>query len=265
MQIPDPDPTATLTQEALPEMLGQSLLLSPVVLSGPLFSAAHAPKTPDRRVKFRWVSAGRGEVTYEGPLLTQSHATALFALLQAGAGQPYRKPILISPTGLLRQMGWSSNTRNRLRLVTLLDDLAAGHARVNHFGNPGTVTSGAFIAIWTPSDTPGVPWAVQLGEPVMQLFGYRYLTWLDLGARSKLHDGLATWLYGYLCANTCKYSPSYAELQAACGSRIAEPTQFARELRRPLAKMVDMGVLRDFTVAKGLVTLDKVRRPYRPH
>ena len=227
-------------------MFKETLKISPLALVVPLFSIAR-DREAFNYVNEVWSRKGRGALRYTGPRLTQSHQTVLFTLANLRAGEVVSNAFDFRPCELLKAMGWSTNTRNITRLRCLLDDLKVGNLRIwrddeNEEMNALRVS---FISTFKPSDT--CPWHVRLSEELMPLFGAG-LTHINLPRRSGLKEGLATFLYGFLSAESCSLPFSFEDIREASGSGATDVGDFGKSVKGVLEAFKATGLINDFRV-----------------
>lgn len=244
-----------LAESRIPGMPEHACHIAPLILSVPLFSITRAPSL---EVEALWHRPGQGYVRYRGPVLSQSHATVLFAVLKLAAGYGADVELLFDPVRLLEQMKWSTNARNRDRLRDILDDLQAARLRIWRDGanEANEALRTGFISEWEPSATG---WTVRLTRSVLQLFDSHTLTFLDVQKRAKLREGLATWLYGYISANSCRDVLTYEELARQCGTRSSDRRQFGADVRAALKHMRALKLIARFETPRGGVYVQKLK------
>jgi hypothetical protein len=245
-----------LAPQLMADMHSGSGKIAPIALVTPLFSITRAKKGQTLpAIDVAWHTP-RGNLRYVGPQLTQSHLTAylIFANLVACGYAKFRQTF--HPSELLRRMGWSVNPKNINTVRRLLDDLAAGQLRVWAAGVDEVKNAARvrLINAFTPSEDG--PWQVNLSEDVLpHLFraGAKGddLTSIKLSARALLTEGLGTWLFGFIRAESCKLAFTYAQVHAASGSRQADMSAFGEEVRRVLAGLKAAGLIVDFTLHHG--------------
>lgn len=236
----------------LPAMHNDTATVIPLVLEVPLFAVARrkAASEPVPTVNAVWSKKGRGFLRYEGPQLTQSHLTVLLTLINRRAKALVSSVFEFRPSELLAVMGWSDNQRNISRLIQLLDDLKHGQVRLwkegqNEARNALRVS---FVDKFQPSDDKA--WTVVLSTDLMPIFEGN-LTFVNLPTRAALTEGLATFLYGYISANSGALPITYRQLHAACGSGTSDMGEFANSAKAALARLKEAGAIQDYKLQHG--------------
>lgn len=232
----------------MPAMYKQTLAIAPLVLVVPLFSIA---RDCDDEINVVWSKKGRGHLRYRGPRLTQSHQTVLFTLANLRAGEVVSNAFDFSPYELLTAMGWSTNGRNVARLREMLDDLKDGSVRL---WNDGEIEDKEalrinFVSTFKPSDKGA--WHVTLSEDLLPLFAVKNLTQINLPKRGALQEGLGTFLYAFIRAESCMLPFTYKEILEASGSEAKILKNFGIEVKRVLQGLKTAGLIQDFRIERG--------------
>lgn len=237
-------------QLCLPKMGNTTVRFAPLLLEVPLFSVAR--KMAGTKIDATWTRAGKGSVRYRGPVLTQSHQTLLFTLVHVRAGQNVKHIIEFVPSELLKLMGWSDNSRNIERVAEMLDDLF--EARLDVWGPDETeadALSGRFFADKHTPRTSGEKWSVTLSERILGLFPI-HLSNINIRKRSELREGLATFLYGYICANDGKVPFKLETLHAASGAE-TRLGAFGGKVKEAMETLKEHGCVAGYRFEKGAV------------
>lgn len=244
--------TTFYAEHTLPDMHKETAMVIPLVLEVPLFAVARRKTAdePTAMVNAVWSKKGRGCMRYEGPQLTQSHLTVLLTLINLRAKALVCSIFEFRPSELLEAMGWSDNKRNIERLTQLLDDLKRGQVRLWKDGQDEARNAlrVSFVSKFKPSDEH--PWTVVLSEDLMPLFEGN-LTFVNLPTRAALTEGLATFLYGYIAANSGALPVTYRQLHAACGSTASDMGEFAKSAKAALARLLEVGAIDDYKLQHG--------------
>lgn len=239
------------TDRSLPKMGATTVRLAPLLLEVPLFSVARNAAPDD--IDSTWSKPGRGSVRYRGPVLSQAHQTLLLNLVHVRAGQVVSDVIEFAPHELLALMGWSTNSRNTERLAEMVEDLF--NARMDVWGPDETersALSARFIATKRTPTERGARWSITLSETILTLF-QGHLSNINIRKRAELREGLATFLYGYLCANDGKVPFKLELLREASGSQTKRLAAFAEQVTEALDTLVVRGCVGGFKVENGAV------------
>ncbi|GJI97025.1 hypothetical protein RugamoR57_37430 [Duganella caerulea] len=238
-----------------------SSLLTPIALTTPLFSVYRRKSATAAlpHVTALYNANGRGYVRYEGPQLTQSHQTLLLALLQLQANRVVDEPLLTRPRDLILAMRWTDNKRNRERLAELIDDMHKSRLRI--WAADQTERTDALratlISSWQPSSDETALWTINLDRSAASLFNATTPTHLNLNVRSQLQEGIATFLYGFVRANTCIVEYKFRDLQAICGSTAKDSGEFGDSVCAALDQLESLGVIKGHKRLRGAVKINK--------
>lgn len=234
----------------LPSMHKTTMVIAALALTVPLFGIAR-PGPRRESINQAWRKPGRGNVRFVGRPLSQSHQTALFTLAKLRANSCVSNALMFYPSNLLRQMRWSDKSDNIRRLREMLDDMKQAQVHIWRDGQSEErdALRVSFIDTFQPSSEE--PWYVRLSEDFLPLF-QGHLTYLNMDHRSLAgREGLATYLYGYISAESCEIPFKYSDLRTACGSRSSDLSEFGRECRRVLASFKAQGLIKDFACSNG--------------
>jgi hypothetical protein len=234
----------------LPKMNATTCSIAPLVLTIPLFSIARLGSNA-ALVDVTWHRKGRGFLRLCGRQLNQSHQTLLFALVKLRANQAVNNAIDATPTQILRLMRWSDSAKNIARLRRLLDDLKEAQVRIWADGEDQDRHSMrvSFVDSFKPADRR--PWNIRLSEHLLPLFA-GHLTYVNVERRKVAgREGLRTFLYGFICSESCQLPITYAAIHQASGSRANDMADFCKECRAALKHFKDAGLIEDFRLQRG--------------
>lgn len=262
-------------QLQVPTVYAGSYLISTLALVVPLFAIARrerdigATKLTSELtyhalgyIEALWTSKGRGSVRYRGPRLTQAHQTLLLTLLKLRSEQPVSAPFEVEPRELLRVMGWSDSKARRARLRGILDDLTEARLRVWGPKQDEDTESlrTSLISSWQASATGA--WTIELSAACAGLFS-GYQTYLDVEVRQKLREGIATFMYGYIAANTGvlpsgdRIAYPFRMLHELSGSTAKDLGEFGDSVCNALDQLKLLGVVKSYKRENGAVTVHK--------
>jgi hypothetical protein len=205
-------------------------------------------------------------IEYRGKELGQDDLTVLLGLLNHHAGKATSCALEFAPSTFCTQLGWSDSKHNVIRLQECLLRLRGAYLVIRTKKNGEAPQSNLARAIgsgWTLGFVADFAWeglahwSVHLDSRIDQLFETAP-TYLIAAKRKSLSEGLQTWLYGYVEANTCAYGVPLETLHKACGSA-APLKEFARQVRDALPKLAAVGAVRkQSNVKNGRVAIFKV-------
>lgn len=244
---------AKITAVTMPKMYKQTAAIAPIALTVPLFSIARCRKgeTSLPEINSVWHRPGRGLLRYKGRTLTQSHQTLLLTLANMRAGQVVSRAFDFFPSNILEKMNWSRNKENTGRLRQLLDDLKEGQVRIWKDGEDEALNAlrVGFIEAFKPSEKG--KWHVRLSEDLLPLFT-GHLSHINMPRRAALgREGLGTFLYGFICAESCVIPFTFKEIHAASGSNAKSMGGFGGECKRVLQALVNAEVIQGFKLSRG--------------
>lgn len=258
-----------------PEMHSTTYAMNAAILCSALFGVGTGTKVVGADGKKRYTpqyierafpTTNGAIIEYHGKELDQDDLTVLLGLLNRHAGMATSCALEFAPSTFCTQLGWSDSNHNITRLQGCLrrlrgaylvirtkkSDEAAQSKLAHAIGSGWTLGFVAYFA-WEGL----ARWSVQLDSRISQLFETAP-TYLIAAKRKALTEGLQTWLYGYVEANTCTYAVPLETLHKASGSA-APLKEFARQVRKALPKLAAVGAVRkESNVKNGRVAIFKV-------
>lgn len=94
-------------------------------------------------------------------------------------------------------------------------------------------------------------WTVMLDPEIVAMFKQSPLVWIDIETRRSLPEGLTTWLYCYVKAQTTLIPQRLELLREMCGSDACEPRSFETTLSRAMKNLVEAGVVDGWRIKQG--------------
>ncbi|MBD8722151.1 replication initiator protein A [Oxalobacteraceae sp. CFBP 13708] len=258
-----------------PEMHRTTYAMNTAILCSALFGVGSGTLTVgvDGKKKFlrqyierAFPTTNGAIIEYRGKELHQDDLTVLLGLLNCHAGKATTCALEFAPSTFCTQLGWSDTNHNITRLQECLHRLRGAYLAIRTKKSDTAAQSKLARAIgsgWTLGFVAYFAWeglarwSVQLDSRISQLFG-NAPTYLIAAKRKSLSEGLQTWLYGYVEANTCAYAVPLETLHKASGSA-APLKEFARQVRNALSKLAAVGAVREQSnVKNGRVAIFKV-------
>lgn len=266
----------------LPELHRTSYAMNPVILCSALFGIARAKAVliEGKKIFSReylecvFKTTNGATIEYHGKELAQDDLTVLLGLLNKHWGMATSCELEFAPSTFCTHIGWSDSKHNvfrlkdcllRLRKAILIVRAAKREDDAEMSKLANAIGKGWTLGFLLDLKWDGLSqWSVQIDSRMCQLFETTP-TYLIAAKRKALTEGLQTWLYGYIEANTCAYAVSVEKIHEACGST-SSLKEFSRQVRDALPKLVEIGVVRDIsTVSNGKVAIFKVPgKPARP-
>ena len=248
-----------------------SYTMNPVLLCCAVFSSNRA-SAERNYVETTYNATNGASIEFRGKELCQDDLTVLLALIHAHAGKSTTEKVVFAPYTFCKTIWGSDAPSNVMRLHASLLRMKGAFLIVRAAPVEGRKLSKLAAAIgsgWTMGfvsdfafkDLPR--WEVTIDPRIGQLF-LTQPTYLIIERRQQLTEGIQTWLYGYIEANTCHYALDLTVLHTHSGST-APLKEFARQVRDAIPKLVAAGVLREpSTVKNGKVSFFKVQSSSPP-
>ena len=259
----------------LPEYHRTSYAMSPVILCSALFGIARVKtvliegeKTSVREyLECVFRTTNGATIEYHGKELAQDDLTVLLGLLNKHCGMATSCALEFAPSTFCTQIGWSDSKHNvfrlkhcllRLRKAILIVRAAKKEDDTEMSSLAKAIGKGWTLGFLSDLKWDGLAqWSVQIDSRMCQLFKTTP-TYLIASKRMALTEGLQTWLYGYIEANTCTYAVPVAKIHEACGST-SSLKEFSRQIRDALPKLVEIGAVHEnSTVKNGKVAIFKI-------
>ena len=231
---------------------GPEQLVSPqqLLMSG-LFNVRSKTTPRASELRFESTSVQHGRFTYEGPELRQSDGLVFMALVNMV--RDFRVGTLVS-FDASEMCNWlygyyDGAGRARLRqsvhrlqhALLIFDDFSVQLAMRFNFPSRGR-------------------WTVTLDPEIVKMFKSSRLVWLDFNLRKLLPDGLSSWLYAYVEAQTKLIPQSVTLLREMCGSDAFENRTFNTTLVRALGILSRVKVIDDgWSISDGVLRWRKLK------
>ncbi len=213
------------------------------------------PRVEHLTVEFNLSSGGR--LIFTGKELRQAEGAVFAYLCHLSAGKGLNQWLPVNAREAVKTLGWSVTKHSIEKLKACLDNLCgATLRRVDENGN--REGAAGLVSEWRSVGDDLLE--VKQPESLMSLWqDFAHPTHLNLGNLGLLPEGLASWLYAFLCANDCSRGFSYEQIHALCGSDSTDPKQFAKDVRAALDKLKALGVLWGYETKRGEFTAGKNR------
>jgi len=258
----------------VPEMHRTTYAMNPAILCSALFGVGKGTLVVGANGKKQFIrhhiertfpTTNGASIEYRGAELAQDDLTVLLGLLNHHSGKATSCFLNFAPSAFCTKLGWSDSKHNITRLQECLLRLRGAFMiiRAKNDEAPQSKLARAIGSGWTLGFVADFAWeglahwSVQLNSRIGQLF-QTAPTYLIAAKRKSLSEGLQTWLYGYVEANTCAYAIPLVTLHKACGSA-APLNEFARQVRDSLPKLAAVGAVhKQSNVKNGSVAIFKV-------
>lgn len=227
-----------------------SLAFEPVLLKSNLFrpgSGSRAMYTTYTDLK----AYGSTRIEYKGEELRQDDLRVLLALVKIRAGSVIGNVIEFVPRTFAREvLSWPDSGESVKKLKACVLRLHDARARI-HF-KEGLVAM-SFVSDAVLANEGG--WQLWLSELLLPVFE-RNLTFLKADERLAMKDGMASWLYGFIKADSCMLDFDLHEMRAAAGSTYGQK-DFNKQVKKTLEAFTSDGIVKDFRIAAGKLTVRK--------
>ena len=220
-------------QDFMPQHSQLQLISPRSFFTGQLFHVKSRATPRAASVEFPLATAPSVYPRFVGPELRQCDGLVFMALLNLCRDYRLGKQTCFSPVAMAKALWEQYNGKQLERLRRSIQRLQRSTIEfvdltvqlVQRFDHP---RSG--------------DWSVGLDRDIVELFNRESHTWLELPVRSQLREGLATWLYGYVCSQQRLIPTPISELRARCGSD-AKDKAFREMLLGALHQLADSGII----------------------
>lgn len=256
---PEPCPTTSMDSEmsfaerayyaakSLPKPLGMHTYgLGRHLLGSALFSVNRGPR---KNVDVVLPSFRGATVNYKGEELRQDDARVLLGLIHLVRNRPLDGCIQFVPTAFTKSLGWAPASSNKQKLRDCIERMYGSEVQLaaNTIGMK-TRLIGSFT--WSDSI-----WSVHLGAHIIDLF-QGGVTFLPRAERTKLTDGMQTWLASFLRAQTDHNKFKLSDLLKYSGSK-AELKRFGEHIRDTMPKLLAAGCVSNFGFVRGYLVVER--------
>lgn len=229
-----------LSSRYLPLHSSNQLLNPRLFMVTPLFRVASRSAPREEITKIVLGDDSGTPVSYVGPELRQAEGLVFMALINVARDVQAGVTVQFTPSEFCTAIfgRYDGPTRNRLK--EYIRRLQAGQIRTKNYT----------VQLCQRFEHPATgPWSVALDKDIVHLFSSANV-WLSLKDRVELSDGLASWLYGYVEAQTTLIPTSIEALRNFCGSS-SMGKSFVLSLRAALKELVAHKVIDPGFYLKG--------------
>lgn len=197
-----------------------------------------------------------GHVQYTGEELRQIDLTVWLQMVHLARNTQLGNTVRFKAYGFCKAIGWGTSRDNYRRLRDCLTRMQATSLKVYssriRLGNAISMIP-SFSWKDDASDESLTEYEVTLSPKLVDLFGDVYFTKIEWEQRLALPDGLATWLQGYFASHRNPHPISIESIRDHCGSDTKSLPSFTQKVKIALQLLVDVGFLKSWNVASGLV------------
>jgi hypothetical protein len=240
-------------QLALPFWPEEVRSIPNAVLRGALFGVANIRETHSKRTVIATLEGI--EIRFLGTRPNQTDLDVWETLLHAQRLQPLGSRVEFTAHALLKELGRQTGQTQHEQLKEEIARLAAGLLEVTWTKERKTFAGTLISSFFRDEDTGR--YVVSFNQDFATLYGHG-ATYVDRDQRAALgRDNLAKWLHGFFASHANPFPYKVATLKSLCGSK-QEEKSFKQQLKKALARLVEIGVIRSWEIDYDLVTVKKV-------
>lgn len=177
--------------------------------------------------------SGQTLFAYEGPELRQSDGLVFACLLNLAREHRVGDIVRFSAQEVCRMVFDRYDGPTRKLLVEHVQRLQRGLVKFQNFS----------VQLCLRFNHPSKgDWSIQLDEDIVRLFSASPHVWLNLQRRKALSEGLTTWLYAFVEAQSKLIPTKAVDLKTLCGSEASDES-FVRMLRASLGQLAHHSVI----------------------
>jgi len=223
-----------LERHFLPQHGPEQFLSPRVFFVSPLFGVRSRTQLRKKHVELELPTThGKSAIQYMGPELRQSDGLVFLTLVHMLRDVQVGTAVTLQPKEVCMALfgRYDGNSRHQLR--EHIQRLQQGLLVFETFS----------VQMCLRFDYPKTGcWTVALDKKIIEIFRHSPATWIALRGRLALPDGLATWLYAYVYAQTRLIPMQLTTLCKLCGSDAGEKA-FGNRLRVALKLLATHGVI----------------------
>lgn len=240
----------------LPEQYNGTLAFTPELLKSRLFG--HRSGNREVFAEFTPVPAyGKSKIEYKGEELRQDDLRVLLALIRIRAGGGCETAIEFNPREFcVKTLGWGDSGGSVEKLNEAILRLHDAKCRLYYFHEKSGKEVFQGISFITEFSILKGARSVQLSPSLVTLLTGWYRSYMRVSERMSMKDGLGSWLYGVIKADSCELGFDLEQLRAVSGSPMILK-EFNRAVSKSMAEFEKMGVIVGFTLKKGHLGLRK--------
>lgn len=204
------------------------------------------------------------DLHYRGQELRQDDASVFMTILHLARHLPLGEAIEFTAYSMLKELGWSINSKEYQHLRESIDRLSATSVRVS--ADKGrTGYGGSLVRQFIWKDEAGTQlsrWKIWLEPEIVKLFGEHAFTIFEWGQRRLIGGkaSLALWLHSFLCTHAEPLPISVQKYHELSGSKAKNLFHFRARLVSALQKLREINFLAGFKVENDIVYVQRARR-----
>jgi hypothetical protein len=235
---------------------------NPFIRSG-LFSVRNTEKR-DWLENLHIESLKNYDISYTGKELQQEDLSVWMALIHLAKDQPMSDAVFFTGYQLIKDLGWSMNTKSYKRAQESISRLKVTGIVINT-ANQDEGYSGSLIREfrWKKIGESGdTKWMVRFEPQVSAMFMHDTTTLLEWETRKKIggRSTVAQWLHGFYSSHQEPFAYGVPKLHEL--SRSGDTlSSFRSTIKRALQKLQDVGFLSKWAIVNDQVHVTRALRP----
>lgn len=204
------------------------------------------------------------EVLYRGQELRQDDASVFMTILHLARTLPLGQEVAFTAYSMLKELGWSINSKEYQHLRTCIERLSATNVSV--VADKGRTGYGGSLVrqfMWRDEQGTQLPhWKVWLEPQIVKLFGEQAFTIFEWGQRRLIggRASLALWLHSFLCTHAEPIPMPVAKYHQLAGSKSKNLFHFRARLIQALQKLKEINFLGNYKIDNDVVYVYRTRR-----
>lgn len=237
-----------LSTDFMPQHSEGQLISPQLLLMSRLFNVRGKKIPRDELVTFDLARSDTNFVTYKGPELRQSDGLVFMALLSMARDYRLGTQVTFEASAVCNYIWGYYHGQARSRLREIIYRLQHAVLRFPKFS----------VQLAMRFDYPERgPWSVMVDPMISQIFHNSRLVWMDFDCRRSLSDGLTSWLFGYIEAQTKLIPQPVQYLRELSGSDAQDDASFTAVLRRSMKTLTTKGVIDLWSIRSGVIRWQK--------
>lgn len=240
----------------LPKQYDGTLAFTPELLKSRLFGHRSGKRETFR--SFTPVPAyGKARIEFKGEELRQDDLRVLLALIRSRAGHECESAIDFNPREFcVQKLGWGDSGGSVEKLSNVALRLHDAKCRLYYTEEKSGKEVFLGISFITEYVMQKGTWSIRLSPSLITLLMGWYRSYMKVSERMSMKDGLGSWLYGVIKADSCELGFDLEQLRAVSGSPMILK-EFNRAVKKSMAEFEKMGVVAGFTLKNGHLSLRK--------
>lgn len=214
------------------------------ILRGALFGVSQQREMHKTRTMVASVEGY--DIRFKGEMFNQTDLDVWEMLLHLARLQPLGTEVEFSFHSLLKELGRGTSGKHHEELKEQLMRLIGGAVEIT-WTKEKKAFAGALVSSYFRDDDTG-RYVVKFNPDMAKLYGMGYtnIDWSERQALGK--DSLAKWLHGHYASHAAPYPYKVATLREWSRSTTKRLVDFRVQLRAALAKLVEIGAIKSWSI-----------------